>query len=213
MKKSKRQNIIIDATAIIKKAKQELRITARKHRQDLFKDRPTAADKAAFVAASNFVKNNELKSGQCIACYWSIGDEISTAPLLDILLQSDVVIALPKIPPEPGPLIFKKWQTGTKMVKAKFGLMEPSGEAETLRPEIIVMPLLAFDKAGNRLGYGGGYYDRSLSALTSSAPKNSSNRIKTIGFAYDGQEVNAIPTDDLDHRLDELVTEKRYIDF
>jgi 5-formyltetrahydrofolate cyclo-ligase len=100
------------------------------------------------------------------------------------------------------PLLFRHWQPGTPMVRDGYGVEHPDDAQETGTPEVLVVPLLAFDAAGHRLGYGGGYYDRTLTMLRSAAP------VTAIGFAFAAQEVARLPATDTDQTLDGIVTER-----
>ena len=103
------------------------------------------------------------------------------------------------------PLWFSRWTPETEMVAGTFGAMIPQVN-DFLEPEILIVPLLAFTRAGARLGYGGGFYDRTLEALRARRPTYA------IGFAFAGQEVDELPLEDTDQPLDLIVTEKGVVD-
>ena len=105
-------------------------------------------------------------------------------------------MALPETTPRGNPLIFRLWEPGCVMVPERFGTARPDGA--TISPDLFLVPLLAFDRAGGRLGYGGGYYDRTL-PLYPCRP--------AWGFAYAAQEVDKLPLEPHDHQLDAIVTE------
>jgi 5-formyltetrahydrofolate cyclo-ligase len=100
------------------------------------------------------------------------------------------------------PLAFRHWQPGTTMVRGKFDVECPGEDAEEGVPQVLVVPLLAFDARGRRLGYGGGFYDRTLAALRAAGP------VTAIGFAFAAQEFDAVPADATDQPLDVVVTER-----
>ena len=102
------------------------------------------------------------------------------------------------------PLVFRAWKPGDALVAAAFGTRVPSDDAPVLTPELLLVPMLAFDDRGYRLGYGGGFYDRSLAGLKSPI---------AVGCAYDAQRVDDLPVDDHDRRLDWIVTETRILEF
>jgi 5-formyltetrahydrofolate cyclo-ligase len=129
-----------------------------------------------------------------------MGPEIDIRPLLEALHARGHKVALPETPPRGNPLIFRLWTPGMDMVPERFGTARPSGEI--VRPGWLFVPLLAFDRAGRRLGYGGGYYDRTLPTLPGAT---------AIGCAYACQEVDAVPAAEYDARLQAVATERGVI--
>ena len=97
---------------------------------------------------------------------------------------------------------FLQWQPGDELIEGAFGLMQPKSSAPTLTPDIVLVPLVAFDRALNRLGQGAGHYDRALSII---------DNVQTIGIAWSVQEAGAIPADPWDVPLDAILTEKEWI--
>ncbi len=146
--------------------------------------------------AAHMLARCELPSGAVVAGYWPMGDEIDIRPLLVALAGRGHMVVLPETPPRGQPLRFRRWQPGDDMVTERFGTMRPSGEVAT--PTVLFVPLLAFDAAGRRLGYGGGYYDRTLAALPGA---------RAIGCAYAAQQVELVPAGPHDMRLDAVATE------
>ena len=134
--------------------------------------------------------------GAVMAGYWPMGDEIDIRPLLYALAERGFVICLPETPPRGQKLVFRKWEPGAEMVPGRFGTEHPTGEI--LRPDFVLMPLLAFDAKGNRVGYGGGYYDRTLAALPGAF---------RLGCAFAAQEVAEVPVGERDLRLQAVATE------
>ncbi len=130
--------------------------------------------------------------GRCIAGYWPIRGEIDPRPLLLALGRP---IALPVTGPRGTALTFRLWRPGDALAPGPFGLSEPTGLPAA--PDVLLVPLLAYDASGNRLGYGGGYYDRTIAATGALA----------IGAAYAGQEVAAVPAGPDDRPLAGVVTE------
>ena len=96
-------------------------------------------------------------------------------------------------------LVFRRWKTGDRLAPNAYGIAEPLASAEEVMPSVVLVPLLAFDAEGHRLGYGGGYYDRTFELLPG---------MRLIGVAYSGQEVVMVPREEHDHPLDLVVTEK-----
>ena len=135
--------------------------------------------------------------GVIIAGYWPMGDEMDPHPLMLALAAGGHALALPVTPPRGQPLTFRAWAPGAALRAGPMGISEPISGDE-LRPDILLVPLLAFDRAGRRLGYGGGYYDRTLAALPGA---------KAIGIAYAGQEMPEVPAGPQDFRLPLIATE------
>ena len=122
--------------------------------------------------------------------------EIDIRPLLFSLHALGHRVVLPQTPARGSVLVFRVWSPGAAMVRERFGTERPEGEV--LVPEFLLVPLLAFDRFGRRLGYGGGYYDRTLAALPGAV---------SVGCAFAAQEVDCVPSDAHDVRLSAVVTE------
>lgn len=138
--------------------------------------------------------------GRVIAGYLPIGTEIDPRPAMESL--SEVAeICLPVVTTKGTPLSFRRWTPGSALIEHKFGTMIPA-EDVPMTPEALIVPLLAFDRLGHRLGYGGGYYDRTISDLRARGA-----RIRAFGFAYGLQEMAALPVEPFDARLDAVITE------
>ena len=101
------------------------------------------------------------------------------------------------------PLTFHRWRPKDRLVPGKFNILVPDRNLAVVDPDVLLMPLLAFDARGMRIGYGGGYYDRTIPEIRSRKP------LLTVGIAYAAQEVSRVPTDQYDQRLDWVVTEVR----
>ena len=136
-----------------------------------------------------------------IAAFWPHGSEIDTRPLLAHLETLDYPLALPVVMPDSRVLEFRRWQFGMALEKDAAGLLAPPSDSPVLLPDIVIAPALAFDRQGNRLGYGGGYYDATLAALRAVKP------ILAVLVAYTAQEVPLVPADHSDEPVDWLVTE------
>ena len=139
--------------------------------------------------------------GAVVAAYWPIGGEIDPRPAMHDLRDRGIRIVLPVVVARGRPLIFREWRPGTALVPAGFGLSVPPPEAPALSPDTLLVPLLAFDAAGRRLGYGGGYYDRTLAAL------RARSTICAIGLAFAAQQVPRVPAGPDDAGLDAIATE------
>jgi 5-formyltetrahydrofolate cyclo-ligase len=146
----------------------------------------------------------ELTPPPIIAGYSAIRDELDISHALHALSEH-YTLALPATAKNVKLLTFRRYHRGDTLTRGTFGVMEPPADAETLLPAIVIVPLLAFDRGLNRLGYGAGYYDATLCKL------RSSGHVLAIGAAFAFQEVDAIPAEASDQRLDMVVTEKEVI--
>lgn len=134
-----------------------------------------------------------------ISFFWPIRTEIDPRPVMEDF-ATDRVVCLP-LTHGRAALSFRQWMPGAEMEKDGFGVPYPSG-AETVVPDVLVVPMLAFDAAGHRLGYGAGHYDRTLAALRASRP------VTAIGFAFEAQRLSTpLPVEPTDEPLDLIVTE------
>lgn len=168
--------------------------------------RKQLGDNAFELGAQNFLEAVRLSPGECIAGYWPIGDEFDPRPLLSQISARGGNLALPAISATGTRLSFRSWRPGDPLTQARFGTMEPSDSREPIDPAILIVPLLAFDRRGNRLGYGGGYYDRTLAAL-----RRSGGFKLAVGLAFGAQRVPRVPTENNDQKLDAVVTEETVI--
>ncbi|MEI9994978.1 MAG: 5-formyltetrahydrofolate cyclo-ligase [Rhizomicrobium sp.] len=172
--------------------KADLRARARAHRATL-----TRAGYADAVA--RYAGDLALAPGAIVAGYFPFRDEADPRGLMAALSARGHALALPSV--EPGrPLSFRAWKMGDAMhANANaYGIPEPAAAAPAVTPAVVLVPLLAFDATGHRLGYGGGYYDRTFAVLKD---------VRAIGVAYAGQEVPALPREAHDHPLDAVITE------
>ena len=143
-----------------------------------------------------------LAPGAVVSAYWPMGDELDVRPLLHLLHGAGHVCALPTVVRRGEVLVFRVWHPGMDLDKGVLGTRHPPATAVAVTPEVVLAPLLAFDAEGYRLGYGGGYYDRTLAGLRSVGP------VFAIGIAYAAQQVDKVPRTGYDEPLDWIVTEK-----
>jgi 5-formyltetrahydrofolate cyclo-ligase len=134
--------------------------------------------------------------GAIIAGFWPLPGEIDIRPLLLALHARGHTLCLPESPPRGNPLIFRRWSPGDPLTPGRFNTQHPSGDAIT--PDYVLVPLLAFDSAGNRLGYGAGYYDRTLATLP---------HAYRLGCAFAAQKITALPVGPDDIPLHAIATE------
>ena len=137
------------------------------------------------------------RAGAVVSGFWPLDGEIDLRPLLHALAGRGHPVVLPVTPPRGHPLRFARWKPGDPLASGRFGTLHPTGE--DLAPDVLLVPLLAFDARGNRLGYGGGYYDRTLAALP--------GRL-AVGCAFAAQQVASVPVEPTDIRLDAVATER-----
>lgn len=156
-------------------------------------------DFAARIAA--FANALEIPPHTIVAGYWPIRDEADPRELMAALAARGHALALPRIEAKGAAPSFRRWREGDVLIDNPHGIAEPRADAETIVPDVVLVPLLSFDAAGHRLGYGGGYYDRTLDAL------RAGGTVLAIGIAYAGQEVALLPRDPHDRPLDAILTE------
>lgn len=163
-----------------------------------------AARKAAHGAGLDGAAQAHLRAalagfaGAVLAGYMPIRTEIDPLP---VMATHDGPVGVPVITGSGQPLVFHRWTPGCAMVAGPFGAQVPA-EPAPLTPRVLIVPLVGFDARGTRLGYGGGFYDRTLAALRAAGP------VTALGFAYAAQEMPALPVDAFDQRLDGVVTEQ-----
>lgn len=165
----------------------------------------------AWMNSQNLFKNSDSNTGKLIvAGYWPIRTELDPLPLLAALMASDERIdtCLPATPKPETPLIFHRWQMGDPLTEGLYGTSEPSANAPVVIPHLILVPLLAFDRLCYRLGYGGGFYDRTIADIR----QNKEQMVQAVGIAYAGQEVASVPIGTYDAALDAILTEQGIIE-
>lgn len=149
----------------------------------------------------------EFTAGAVVSGYWPLADELDLRPLLEALHAQGCQVVLPAMTGKNQPLVFRSWTPGDQLVPAGFGTLEPAPSRAARAPDVLLVPLLAFDRQGYRLGYGGGFYDRSLAEL------RAAKSVTAVGTAFAGQEVESVPRDHNDQPLDWIMTEREAIAF
>ena len=157
---------------------------------------------AGAKAALQVLAGITVARGSIVSAFWPMGSEIDPRPLMERLHAEGIAIGLPVVVAKGAPLLFRRWRPGARLVPGGFKTEVPSPEEPELTPNLLIVPLLAFDRQGYRLGYGGGFYDRTLTKLRAAG-----GDVMAVGFAYAGKEVEAVPHADYDQRLDWLATE------
>ena len=160
-----------------------------------------SATSAAADLAENFMEALTIIGDGSVAGYWPIFNEFDVKPLLQKLSCAGITVSLPAIISNQKRLVFQSWSENMQLVKGPYSTLQPVGSSALITPDILMIPLLAFDSAGGRLGYGGGYYDRTLAKL------RKEKEVTAVGIAYAGQEINEVPTCSSDQMLDWIVTE------
>ena len=140
-----------------------------------------------------------------IAGYWPLAEELDVRPALQALFERHCRCLLPAVIGPDQALVFRHWQPGDQLRTTAFGVREPDPVRPAVDPRIMLVPLIAFDDAGHRLGFGGGFYDRTLAALRH-RPKGPP--LAAIGVAFACQQVDSVPHDGFDQPLDGVVTER-----
>lgn len=183
--------------------KAELRRTALARRDALTAESCSAA--ASAVAARPLPV--ETKPATVVSGYIPIRSEFDPQPLMRRFAEAGAQLALPCVIGRGQPLVMRAWRFGEPLIPCKWGLHEPVAVAPEVLPDILLVPLAAFDRAGHRIGYGAGYYDMTLARLRALKP------VTAIGVAYAMQEAPEVPADERDARLDLVLTECEVIDF
>jgi 5-formyltetrahydrofolate cyclo-ligase len=183
--------------------KAELRRTAMAQRDAL----PPAERMAAAQAIADRGLPVDLKPGVIVSGFSPLKSEISPLPLLRRLADAGAGLALPVVVGRGQPLVMRAWSFGAPLDAGVWGIRQPPADAAEVFPDILIVPLLAFDRRGHRIGYGAGYYDMTIGRLRAMKP------ITAIGIAFAAQEIAAVPATPRDARLDLVLTEREWIDF
>ncbi len=164
---------------------------------------PDSAAHAAQALCDQFISAYDFAPDTVLAAYMPMGSEIDCLPLVEFLRARGMRIVLPRVSSQQNDtaMTFHLWR-GEELIVSELGFAAPAADTQILTPQIVLLPLVGFDRAGNRLGYGKGYYDRALSRLLTT---------KKIGLAYALQEVKKCPREEHDKRLDAIVTEQDVI--
>ena len=185
----------------------EINVNKEHQRKISIKKRATLKDKNSNASKTLQDHLNGLinfKNYKIIASFISFKSEISTQFLNEFLLNNGKILCLPVIKNNSETLNFIEYNLKTKLVSGKFGIMQPSNLSKEFFPEIILTPCLAFDENGFRLGYGGGYYDKTFSYL-----KKIKHKFISIAVAFDDQKIDELVHDKYDQKIDYILTEKK----
>jgi 5-formyltetrahydrofolate cyclo-ligase len=169
---------------------------------------PVDQEKAALAMRDNFLKSVYLPKGCTISAYMPAKAELSPLPLCDVLMERGYTVLMPRVLSDDTVLEFRTWTRKTPMLRSLFGIDEPDPAHSAISiPDVFILPLLAFDSDGNRLGYGAGFYDQTFHRLRGKIP------FKAIGVAYETQRHEHVPHEGHDHRLDMCITDQKVYTF
>ena len=198
-----KSNVILASRKFMNK-KNQLRNILKKSRNKISKCTNNFITKNIFERLIKIIFRNNLNVDN-IAIYYPINSEISPLKILDLVSKFDFDISLPKIKKNSKILEFLKWDGFEKLYISDFKTLVPKKSNTIVLPDVIFIPMLAFDKKFNRIGYGGGYYDATIKFM------RKKKSFLAIGLGYDKQEIVNVPILDHDQRMDLIVTEKRII--
>jgi 5-formyltetrahydrofolate cyclo-ligase len=190
------------ATTSIEALKADLRKAALARRDML----PAVERKAAAEAMAARPFPLPIGPGAIVSGYMPLSSEMNPLPLLRKLAAAGAALALPVVAGRGKPLIMRAYAFGQPLDIGVWGIREPKPAALEVAPDIMLVPLAAFDRKGGRIGYGAGYYDMTIHAL------RAQKSVVAVGLAYGAQEVPMVPTSDRDARLDLVLTERGVID-
>ncbi len=190
-------------TSISHTNKNDMRQRALGQRSALAPDVTRKAAANAQKHLLDFISANDA----VVACYLPVRSEIDMRDAFAVLAERGHALCLPVVAGNDEPLLFRRWRTGEALEQGKFGIAVPSVSSDALIPDIVIVPLVAFDASGHRLGYGAGYYDRTLHQL------RKFGNVQAIGAAYASQQVEHIVAEAHDAVLDAVVTEKGVMRF
>jgi 5-formyltetrahydrofolate cyclo-ligase len=188
--------------AEVQSAKERLRHEAQARRDALPADARRAA--ADTIAARAFPL--PITPGIVVSGFMPLKSEINPLPLIQKLAEQGAQLVLPRIVGRGSPLSMRVWEFGAPLDRGQWGIREPKADALEVAPDVLLVPLLAFDRAGYRIGYGAGYYDITIKRL------RELKAVMAVGVAFAAQEVSEIPKTPRDERLDSVLTEREVID-
>ena len=191
------------SSASIEDAKAVLRREALARRDALPRELRAAAAEA--IAARPFPL--AIEPGAVVSGFMPMKSEINPIPLMRKLADAGATLALPVVAGKGKPLIMRAWSLGEPLAAGVWGIREPKPDAPEVFPDILIVPLLAFDRRGHRIGYGAGYFDMTIAALRARKP------VVAAGIAFAAQEIAEVPTTPRDARLDLVLTEREVIDW
>lgn len=182
--------------------KRIVRLAAQEKRRRVAAD--ASPDAGAMLAMHVAQLVETLPNIKSITGFLPIGDEIDILPCLNRLRADGYEIGLPVVIEKHQPLVFRAWVDGDELQAGPLKTRHPLPQAPEITPDVLLVPQLAYDGSGYRIGWGGGFYDRTLASL-----KSNGGQIHAIGVAYDEQQIDKVPVGEFDVAVDWIVTEKR----
>ncbi|MCJ2052253.1 5-formyltetrahydrofolate cyclo-ligase [Methylobacterium sp. J-070] len=160
---------------------------------------PAARQAASAAIARALLALPELADARLVGAFWPIRSEVDPRPAAEGLRARGQAVALPQVTPDG--LVFRAWRPGDALVAGRFGLSEPDPSLPPVEPDALIVPLAAFDRTGQRIGYGRGYYDGAIARLSRTGP------VLTVGVGFAAQEVDRVPAEPHDRPLRFVITE------
>ena len=197
------QSSRVPDVASIKDLKSELRRAAFAKRDAL--PAPMRAAAAETIAGRTFPV--PVPAGAVVSGYSPMNSELNPVPLMRRLADAGAQLALPVVQGRGKPLVMRAWSFGEALTSGIWGIREPTAQAAEVFPDIMLVPLAAFDRAGHRIGYGAAYYDMTIARIRAMKP------VIAVGLGFAAQEADTIPVEPHDARLDLVLTEHEIIDF
>ena len=190
---------LADHPNVIRKA--QLREAALQRRDEI----PPEARAAASETIAARPLPIAVTPGTIVSGFMPIRSEINPLPLLRRFAEADAQLALPTVAGRGKPLIMRSWNFGAPLARGQWGIRQPPPDAPEVFPDILIVPLAAFDRRGYRIGYGAGYYDMTIARL------RAMKAVAAIGIGYAAQEIAEVPAMAHDQRLDLVLTEREAI--
>ena len=197
------QSSRVPDVASIKDLKSELRRSAFAKRDAL--PAPMRAAAAETIAGRTFPV--PVPAGAVVSGYSPMNSELNPVPLMRKLADAGAQLALPVVQGRGKPLVMRAWSFGEALTSGIWGIREPTAQAAEVFPDIMLVPLAAFDRAGHRIGYGAAYYDMTIARIRAMKP------VIAVGLGFAAQEADTIPVEPHDARLDLVLTEHEIVDF
>ena len=191
----------ISEPSVIDEEKQRLRRDALARRDAIPAQMRQAAAETIAARELPFA----ILPGTIVSGFMPMKSEINPLPLMKRLAEAGAMLALPVVAGRGKPLVMRAWGWGEPLAEGVWGLRQPGAEAPEVEPDILLVPLLAFDRAGHRIGYGAGYYDMTIARL------RACKTVTAIGIAFAAQEVSTVPATPRDEKLDLVLTEREVI--
>lgn len=147
-----------------------------------------------------------IAAGTIVSGFMPMRSEINPLPLMRKLAAQGAQLALPVIQGRGKPLLMRAWSFGQPLEARQWGIKEPADDAPVVEPDVLIVPLACFDRTGHRIGYGAGYFDKTIGAL------RAKKKVTAVGIAFAAQEIGRVPATSFDEPLDLVLTEREVID-